>query len=102
MFFMNLAYAIKRLSRDVSFSASFVVTMAIGVSFVMAAFSILNAVALRPVLAPNPERLVQAVLSGPGGEYLGVSFPAFDWLRQDHEAADLSAWTGTAWVGPKV
>ena len=51
-------YALRTLRSSSGFSAVVVLTLALGISMNTAVFSVFNAVILRPVAYPNPERLL--------------------------------------------
>ena len=50
--------ALRTLRRRPAFSVVVVLTLALGISMTTAVFSVFNAVVLRPVAYPNPERLL--------------------------------------------
>ena len=50
-------YSLRTLRRSSGFSAVVVLTLALGISLNTAVFSVFNAVVLRPVAYPHPERL---------------------------------------------
>ncbi len=49
-------YALRGLRRSLGLSAGVVLTLALGISLTTAIFSVVNAVILRPVAYPTPER----------------------------------------------
>ena len=51
-------YALRALRRSPGLSAAVVLTLALGISMNTATFSVFNAVILRPVAYPTPERLL--------------------------------------------
>jgi putative ABC transport system permease protein len=81
-FRQDLRFAIRTLRRSPGFAATAVLTLALGIGMTTAVFSVFNAVVLRPVAYPNPERLVW-LSTGADGEPDFVSAPDFvDWREQ--------------------
>jgi putative ABC transport system permease protein len=92
-------YAVRALRRKSGFSAMVVLTLALGISMNTAVFSVFNAVVLRPVAYPNPERLVWLSTIQEEDEPGIVLGPDFvDWRAQatsfDRMAA-YGAWDAT-------
>jgi putative ABC transport system permease protein len=54
----NARYAIRRLRRDRGFAAAVIVTLGVAMGMNTAIFSVFNAVVLRPLAYPDPDRLV--------------------------------------------
>ena len=76
-------YALRTLRRSSGFSAVVVLTLALGFSMNTAVFSVFNAVVLRPVAYPNPERLLWLSTVHDEGELGVVLGPDFvDWREQ--------------------
>src|SRR4029453_5275211 len=57
-FLQDLRYAARMLRRDPAFAAGAIISLAIGIGASPAAFSVFNAVMLRPLPVPDPDRLV--------------------------------------------
>src|SRR5512147_3184121 len=67
--FAEIRPALRRLARTPGFTAVSVLTLGLGIAGTTAAFSVINAVLLRPLPYRDPERLVQLWHTAPG---LGV------------------------------
>ncbi|HEY1304829.1 MAG TPA: ABC transporter permease [Vicinamibacterales bacterium] len=63
----DLRFAARQLTHQPVFAFLFIVTLALGVGAATTCFSVLNAVALRPIPFPDPDRLVAINLAGPHG-----------------------------------
>jgi putative ABC transport system permease protein len=58
----DVRYAVRQLRRTPSFAAAAILTLAIGIGANSAVFSVVNAIVLRPLPFPSPERLVSVEL----------------------------------------
>jgi predicted permease len=86
----DIRYALRQLKRYPAFTAVIVVVLAVGIGANCAIFSFVDAVFLKPLPVPHPERLVRIYARGPSGHYgAGFSYPEFEYLR-DHSSS-LSA-----------
>lgn len=64
----DVGYALRNLRRAPGFAAVIVLTLALGIGANTAIWTLLDAVALRPLPVPEPDQLVQVTLSdSPGG-----------------------------------
>src|SRR5947209_8935694 len=66
-FLQDLRHAVRSLRRSPGFGVVVVLTLALGIGANTAIFSVANAVMLRPLHAPEPNRIVQFMSSGPSG-----------------------------------
>ena len=89
----DVRYGLRMLVRKPTFTIVAVLTLALGVGANTAIFSIVNAVLLRSLPFPDPDRLVRIYFNNPGVGLLGVRFsvPEFDDLRTQTDVSDLEA-----------
>jgi putative ABC transport system permease protein len=91
----DLVYAMRMLRKNPGFSATAVITLALGIGANTAIFSIVNAVLLRPLPFADPERLalVFATDTVRGNRYDVTSYPAFtDWREQNRSFQSMAAY----------
>jgi putative ABC transport system permease protein len=100
----DISYALRRLRRAPSASALAVVVAALGIGSSTAAFSVLEAVILRPLPYPDSDRLVQISEMDP--EQAGVSSRGFADARVNPQNyldyARASSFSAIAWASPYV
>ena len=79
----DIRYGLRMLVKKPTFTIVAVLTLALGVGANTAIFSIVNAVLLRSLPFPDPDRLVRIYFNNPGVGLRGVRFsvPEFDDLR---------------------
>ena len=79
-FLQDLRYASRMLRRDPAFATVAIISLAIGIGASTAVFSVFNAVMLRPLPVPDPDRLVLLQPLHRGGRSIMVN-PVFEELR---------------------
>ena len=84
----DMRYAARMLARTPAFTAVAVLSLALGIGANTAIFSVVDALMLRPLAVPEPERLI--LLTNSSGNY--VQYSMFEKLRDaGASTADLSA-----------
>jgi putative ABC transport system permease protein len=84
-------YALRWLVRSPGFTLAALTSLAIGIGFNTALFSIVDALLFRPMPIERPERIVDIYTRGGDGDtYATNSYPDFlDWKRQNHVFQDM-------------
>ena len=86
-------YSLRTLTKSRGFSAIAVLTLALGIGASTAIFSVVDAVLLRPLPYPNPERIVRIWEQAPNGHRMNLADPNFDDFRsQSNTFADLAVY----------
>ena len=87
----DLAFGARTLRRSPAFTFTAVVTLALGIGAVAAAFSLVNGVLLRPLPYGRSDRLVELRELAPGRRFF-PSFPSFaDWRSQSTSFSGMIA-----------
>ena len=91
----DIRYGLRQLLRSPAFAAAAIATLAVGIGANTAIFSFVDAVLLKPLPYPHPERIVSVFERSPGGFRNSISTLNFlDWKRGKHCFQLLSAVTG--------
>src|SRR5215471_16329871 len=87
-FLKDLRFAIRALRRQPTFTFVTILTLALGIGANTAVFSVVNAVVLRPLGYPQPERLefITSQFPGLGFEQFWVSPPEFVEFRDNNKS----------------
>ena len=92
----DVRYGIRTLLRQPGFAATAILTLALGIGATTAIFSVVNAVVLRPLPFPDPDRIVVVTNTNlkTGARNTTVSGPDFrDWREQSRSFEALSYYT---------
>jgi predicted permease len=91
----DLRYAARWLRRSPAFTAVAVLSLAVGIGFNTALFSVLDAILFRPLPVSAPDRLVDVYTSGGDGDtYATSSYPDFlDFREQNGVFDDMMAYS---------
>jgi predicted permease len=93
-FFGDVRYALRWLRRSPGFASVAILSLAIGIGFNTALFTIVDAVLFRPLPVERPDRLVEVYTTSPDGDtYATSSYPDYaDLKAQNHVFSDLIAY----------
>ena len=76
----DLRYAVRTLGRNRGFAAVSVLSLALGIGANAAIFSLINAVMLRALPVPEPDRLVQIARVSAEGRFYPLSYRLFEYF----------------------
>src|SRR5438552_12148081 len=90
-FVQDLKHSARMFGQSKAFTATAVAALALGIGANTAIFSIVNAVLLKPVPFPNPDRLVMFMNTFPGGQGPASSPAKFQHWRSQSTIEDAAA-----------
>ena len=91
-FFKDLKQSLRMFRQSPAFTLAAVAALTLGIGANTAIFSVVNAVLLRPVSFPDPDRLVVFLNTSPQGSGPGASPAKFQhWRAQDSVVQDVAA-----------
>ena len=91
----DLKHALHMFVKNPGFTIAVVAALALGIGADTAIFSVVNAVLLKPLGYPEPDRIVQLLLTEPGGEGAGASATKFFvWKNQTSVFQDVAGYDG--------
>ena len=92
-FSQDLRYALRQLWSAPTFSIVAIAVLTLGIGANTAIFSVINAVLLKPLTYPDPDRIVQFLVTSPQGTQTGASPTKFnEWREQTNVFQDVSAY----------
>jgi putative ABC transport system permease protein len=81
----DVRFAMRSLRRQSLASTAVVATLAFGIGGTVAIFSVVNAVLLKPLSYPEPNRIVQFLTTGPWGSAPAATIPKFKVWRDQRD-----------------
>jgi predicted permease len=91
-FLQDIRYAVRMLAKSPGFTATAILTLALGIGANTALFSVVNGVLLHPLPFPEPEQLVAVYAKSPTFEQGSISYPNFiDWQKGNRSFSSLAA-----------
>jgi putative ABC transport system permease protein len=92
-FLKDLKHSVRMFRQSPGFTIAAVAALALGIGANTAIFSVVNTVLLKPLTYPDADRIVQFLLTSPGGRGPGASVPKFAvWREQTSVFQDVAAY----------
>ena len=91
----DLRYALRALKRAPGFAAVSIVTLALGIAATTIVYSIVDGILLRPLPIKDPDRVMLARETSPGGSDMSLAWPNYqDWRKRQTSFESLAVWRG--------
>lgn len=91
--FHDFKQSVRTLVKSPSFTIAAIAALALGIGVNTAIFSVVNAVLLKPLTYPAPDRIVQFLSTSPNGNGPGASITKFhNWQQQTNVFQDVAAY----------
>ena len=91
--FQDIKQSLRMLAKSPAFSLAAIAALALGIGVNTAIFSVVNAVLLKPLTYPDPDRMVQFLSTSPNGSNPAASITKFhNWQQQTSVFQDVAAY----------
>jgi putative ABC transport system permease protein len=91
--FQDFKQSLRMLAKSPAFTFAAISALALGIGVNTAIFSVVNAVLLKPLTYPDPDRMVQFLSTSPDGNSPGASITKFhNWQQQTSVLQDVAAY----------
>jgi putative ABC transport system permease protein len=92
-FLKDFRHSLRMFLKAPGFTIAAVAALALGIGANTAIFSVVNAVLLKPLTYPDPDRIIRFLLTSPNGSGPGASVPKFAvWREQTSVFQDVAAY----------
>ncbi len=92
-FLKDILHSVRMFRRSPAFTIAAIAALALGIGANTAIFSVVNAVLLKPLTYPDPDRIVQFLLTSPQGSGPGASVTKFNiWKQQTQVFQEVAAY----------
>ena len=92
-FLKDILHSVRMFRRSPGFTIAAIAALALGIGANTAIFSVVNAVLLKPLTYPDPDRIVQFLLTSPQGSGPGASVTKFNiWKQQTQVFQEVAAY----------
>ena len=92
-FVKDLKHSLRMFAQSPAFTLAAVAALTLGIGANTAIFSVVNAVLLKPLAFPDPDRIVLFMTTSPQGQGSGASPAKFQHFRQQHDVVqDVAAY----------
>jgi putative ABC transport system permease protein len=89
----DVRHALRMFAKNPGFTIAVIAALALGIGADTAIFSVVNAVLLKPLTYPEPDRIIQFLLTSPQGQGPGASATKFHvWQQQTSVFQDVAAY----------